>query len=70
MNKNRTAESKINGAEAPAKVERPTHGALRLDEITRLLKYFKETPMPHDVSNNFVFALSNVSLVTLTGSEA
>lgn len=43
----------------------PTHGAIPLADLQKLLAYFRQTPMPHDVSDPFVRALGAAVLLAL-----
>ena len=47
----------------------PTHGAVPIVDLSKLLSYFKTTPMPHDVSHPFIESLSNLPLVSLTADQ-
>lgn len=46
-------------------MQQPTHGAIALPDLQALLKYFRETAMPYDMSEPFVRALSNAQLITI-----
>lgn len=50
---------------ATALQAKPTHAAVSIKTLGKLIKYFKETPMPHDVSNEFVQDLAGAQLVNL-----
>ena len=56
---------------APQVPMNPTHVALALDDLSVLIKYFRETPMRHDVSDPFLCVLKAAPFIALkTVSEA
>jgi hypothetical protein len=50
--------------------KQPTHGAVPIPLLSKIISYFKTTPMAYDVSSPFIELLTTVPIISLSDTEA